>query len=496
MIENELKDLPAERAIISGCVKYGSEVFVEVEDLVTDRSFTLDSNQIWYKCLRHMFEQDSDIMPDISTLLSTASSLGFEKQIESKEEKLHLRSILNMPVEKENVRKLAAKVRKLEIARCGLDVNKQIENGLLGVKGDESISSILNLLESPVFDFVSTLSNTSNDSPKAIGEDLEAWVAYLEANPIQQSGFPSGYKRLDKAIGGGLRKGSLTTIAARSGHGKSSSCMNIAMSLAAGCGYSYPKFDTTKRIPVLCLDTEMGIEDHRLKNLANLSNIEINEIETGQFGKAKVNSSKVWEAAKKISLIPYHMKSIAGQQFEETLAIMRRWIKKEVGVNSNGLANDCVIFYDYIKLMDASGLSKQVSEFQALGFIMTGLHNFAVRYQVPIVCFGQLNREGIDSEESNAMSGSDRILHLTSDLIYYKPQSDEELASQTGSKDKYTHKFVVVKNRHGKGLARKDYINVKMEGQYGRITEGPLQSELKNQKPQEFQAENVENVNL
>lgn len=39
---------------------------------------------------------------------------------------------------------------------------------------------------------------------------------------------------------------------------------------------------------------------------------------------------------------------------------MRRWLVKDVGLNDDGTAKDCVIFYDYIKLMDTAGLSQDV----------------------------------------------------------------------------------------------------------------------------------------
>jgi len=476
-MDNELFDPSAERAIISGCVKYGSEVFVEVEDLVTDKSFVIDSNQIWYKCLRHIFEQDVDAVPDLPSLQSAAKSLGFDKQVDSKDEKEHLRRILNMPVEKSTIRKMAAKVRKLEIARAGLEINKIIEGNLLSVSGDETLTNILSLLETPIDNFVNSLSQNGDDA-KTIGEDIEAYIHYLAENPVSQLGLPTSYRKLDKAIGGGLRKGSVTTFAARSGVGKTHIGMNTTLSLAGGCEYQYPKFDIIDRVPVLVLDTEMGQEDHKLKNLSNLSNVSLDDIENGSFGKRPADKQKVLDAGAKLSGIPYWMKSIAGQPFEETLALMRRWVKKEVGLNSNGHAKDCLIVLDYIKLMDSAGLSSAIHEFQALGFMMTALHNFAVKYQVPVLCFVQLNRDGIDGEDTNAISGSDRILWLTSNLIYYKKLDDEEMALQVGSKNKYTHKFVIKKQRHGKGLPDKEYILVRAEYGYGRITEGPLKSEV------------------
>lgn len=481
MTDNDLYDPSAERAIISGCVKYGSDVFVEVEDIVTDRSFYIDSNQIWYKCLRHIFEQDVDAKPDVPTLLSAAKTLGFDKQVDSKDEKQHLRSILNMPIEANNVRKLAVKVRKLEIARAGLEINKTIENRILGIKGDESIASIINNIESPIDEFINSISY-SNDEPKTIGEDLEAYVHHLAENPVTQLGLPSGFYKLDNAIGGGLRKGSVTTVAARSGIGKTHIGMNISLSVAGGSGYQYPKMGIVDKIPVLFLDTEMGDSDHKNKNLANLADVLLDDIETGMFGKDKNKKDALITASKKLSSIPYYMKSIAGQPFEETLSIMKRWVKKVVGLTSNGKAKDCLIVFDYIKLMDSVGLSSAIHEFQALGFMMTALHNFAVKYQVPILCFVQMNRGGLDSEDTDAVSGSDRILWLTSNLIYYKLLSDEELSSDNG-KMPYTHKFLIKKHRYGKGLKKsQDYILVKADYGYGRITEGPLKSEYDKSK--------------
>jgi hypothetical protein len=123
-------------------------------------------------------------------------------------------------------------------------------------------------------------------------------------------------------------------------------------------------------------------------------------------------------------------------------------------------------------------LSKQLSEYQVLGFMMTALHNFANRYGVPFLLLVQLNRDGIDSEDTDAVSGSDRIGWLCSNLSILKWQSEDERAEQTGSCFRYTHKLFVVVARHGPGTPRGEFIHMRAEYQYGRLTEGPLRSEL------------------
>jgi len=166
----------------------------------------------------------------------------------------------------------------------------------------------------------------------------------------------------------------------------------------------------------------------------------------------------------------YYHQCIGGMPFEDQLSLARRWLAKEVGLNSDHTAKPCVIVYDYIKLMSADNITKNMQEYQALGFMMTGLHNFALRYKIPILAFVQLNRDGIDRESTDVASGSDRILWLCSNFSIYKPKSDEEVAvdgPQHGNR-----KLVPLVARHGKGLDPGDYINMMFKGWCGKITEG------------------------
>ena len=68
--------------------------------------------------------------------------------------------------------------------------------------------------------------------------------------------------------------------------------------------------------------------------------------------------------------------------FENILAIMRKWIYQHVGFDEAGVTNDCLIVYDYLKLMGSEGISSSMQEYQVLGFQITQLHNFMVKYDV------------------------------------------------------------------------------------------------------------------
>jgi hypothetical protein len=154
---------------------------------------------------------------------------------------------------------------------------------------------------------------------------------------------------------------------------------------------------------------------------------------------------------------------------------MKRWIVKEVGLNSDGTAKPCVIFYDYLKLMDSQGIGQDMKEYQVLGFMMTSLHNFACKYQIPIVAFVQLNRDGITKETTDTASGSDRIIWLCSNFTIFKRKSDEEIAED--GVDSGNRKLIPVISRHGPGIEENDYINCHMKGWCAKIIEGKTRIE-------------------
>ena len=462
-----LSDPAAERAVLSGIIQYGNESYLDVVDIIQEATFSVDSNTIIYKCLKRLFEIQEIKTVDIASIYSVAQELNLYHILSKNDETIHLKSIIDFPVNKDNVRKFAAKIRKLEIARL---LHKQLElaqDKLLDVSGSESINQILSLAEDTVFDFTSLL-NDGEHNPCLVGENATSYIQDLENNPVDQIGIATGFPVYDEAIGGGLRRGTINVIAARPKTGKTLLVDNMGWNIA------------NKNIPVLNLDTEMTREDHINRLLGMISENDLRDIETGKFAQSPAKKEKLYNATKQLENAPIYYKSIAGKAFDEQLGIMRRWVTKVVGLNNDGSAKDCVIFYDYLKLMDTQGMSQDLKEYQLLGFMMTSLHNFAVKYKIPVVAFIQLNRDGINKESTDTASGSDRIVWLCSNFTIFKRKTDEEMAEdgpQNGNR-----KLVPLISRHGGGLDENDYINCHMKGWCAKITEGKTRIELMKNK--------------
>ena len=91
--------------------------------MLTPESFVVESNQIFYKCIREVLSESSSV--DASSIIASASKLGFSDHVDKKKEIDYLRSIFNFPIHLENVRRHAIKLRKLEVAR---EVKKDLYN--------------------------------------------------------------------------------------------------------------------------------------------------------------------------------------------------------------------------------------------------------------------------------------------------------------------------------------------------------------------------------
>lgn len=459
---SKLEDLASERAVLAALCQYGLDAYLEV-DFIDSRTFTDPMNQLIFDCVNKSISENTQV--ELSSILSAANDLGVYDQINTKDEIGFIRSLFNFPIHKSNVGTYAAKIAKLKLARDLSQTLKACEKELGNVTGEEDVMDIVARIEEPLLEATGDIYQSSSKKTETLGNGLDDYLDHLSENMSDFVGIPSGFPAYDYAIGGGLRRKCVDLVAARPKVGKSMFGDAVALHVSSKL-----------EIPVLVLDTEMSKEDHYNRILADLSGVEINRISTGKFADNEIDKEKVYNAAKKIQNIPYHYISIAGESFENILSQMRKWIYQHVGFDENGKTNDCLVVYDYLKLMGSEGISASMQEYQVLGFQITKLHNFVVKYDVACLAFVQLNRDGITKESTDVVSGSDRLIWLCTSFSIFKLKSDEEKA--TDGVDNGDRKLVPVVARHGEGLDDGDYISMKMHGRYGRIEQGLTRNEI------------------
>ena len=150
---------------------------------------------------------------------------------------------------------------------------------------------------------------------------------------------------------------------------------------------------------------------------------------------------------------------------------------KKVGYDETGRLHDCVIIYDYLKLMSSASINNNLAEFQVLGFQITSLHNFCVENDCPCLSFVQLNRDGITKESTDVVSGSDRLVWLCTSFSIFKDKTDEEKV--TDGINNGNKKLIPIVSRHGPGMEDEGYICLQMDGQFAKIKEVGTIREIK-----------------
>lgn len=466
-------DPGAERAILSSIISGGKDAFIDASTYISNDDFALPLNKIIYTCIEKLFDEENCNKIDAETIKLKAKALGLDKYFAHKKEIEYLELISQSYIENSNLKVFGLQIRKFSIVR---ELHKRYNNALKyieNVDASEKLSNILQKAEQEVIDF--NLDLDSSNKIEKLGDQIEDYISDIINKPIiDQIGLPTGFTQWDKAIGGGLRKSTINIISARAKKGKSWLALNMAINLAK------------IGIPVLYLDTELTIDYQKSRMLSVISECPIRKIETRKIQHFPELKEKLINSEKILKDIPLFYKNISGCSHEEALAYTRRWIVKNVGFDNAGCANNCVVVYDYMKLTSGDALSKHTPEYILLGLMLTDMHNFAVKYNIPILGFVQLNRQGIDNDDTSIIAGSDRILWLCSSMsvLRDKEQTDIEMGSQWEHGNK---KLSILETRFGAGLENpNDYINlhaslrpnVSDEEATGLIREGFKHSEV------------------
>ncbi len=478
-------DQVAEQFILAGILKHGEDAYLDVCDILAPEAMTDNLHEAVYRCIQKIYDNTDTKKVDIASILSVSKELGYKDFFERKTELQYLRGLTNRgeTVELESVRRFAAKVQKIYIlARLQKAAIRSVQD-LGELSGTESLDAIFSKAEEAIFAEIQKLCGSESQGTTKLGDGIEAFVQNLIDNPNPNFGIPTPWAKYNKEIGGGLIRKELAVIAARAKQGKSFLGDNAGLFIADNFN-----------IPVLNIDTELSREQHWIRLLGITTGIDMTDIKTGAFAKNPELIEKVKNATAKIQSLPYYYECVGGKQFEDVLSIMRRWVNKVVGKDKGGITKDCVILYDYIKLLDEQSINKNMAEHQSLGFLVTSLKNFLIRYDVPCLAFAQLNRAGIDQDSTDAVAGSDRILMYCSSLTFLKPKETEEMV-EDGYKNG-NRKMFTVAARNGPGTEDGDYVNMIFHKATGRIVEGKTKLELANEKKEKEGFETPDDLTL
>lgn len=460
-----LNDSGCERSVLSAILNHGADLLIDIEEILDTKDFYWQVNQKIFAIIKYLVHDKGLEKFDIPTITANAKIINYDKFNDNSKELEYLEALFANTPTYNNAKSIAAQIYKLSLARQAIGCVNNIAEDLKKISGSENIDTIISKIENPVFEFTGKLIN-KDKSLLLLHNNIEERLKVLAETPKDIAGLPTQFNNWDHCIGGGFRRGCVNVIGARAKVGKSNMCLNIAKNMAE------------IGIPVLYLDTEMDIESQQNRLISLVTGVKLDNIETGKFSTIKEENEVVLSKIEKIKNLPISHVNIAGQSIEASLSLARRWLIKNVGFLENGSTKPSLIIFDYLKLMNADNLKGNIQETQLLGFLITALHNFAVKWGLPILASVQLNRDGVEKEGAEVISGSDRILWLCSSFTILKKKSQEELIEDQPKNG--TMKLVVTDSRFGPGMSKGDYINVVVDFSRSSMKEGKMLSQSTN----------------
>lgn len=325
----------------------------------------------------------------------------------------------------------------------------------------ESPLEIISFAEKQIFEYTSKA--LCHSDMGNLGKNFDNWLAErqreLKESGKVNVGIETCFKYYNEYLGGAMRPSTVHVIASRPKRGKSF------------LGMTFADFTAHKlKVPVLYLDSEMDDNYQTIRRISMNSKVSLQDIEFCKFMKDVDKVNKVKEAKKYIEKYPITYISIKGWSIDEQISIIRRFFSRVVGKNKSGKYNPALVILDYLKLMHPrdKGADK---EYEALGYRMTAMHDLISEYNSTIVMFIQQNRQGIDSDREDTISGSDRVLWLCDSFSILALKSPEEIAlskaeaqklsTSTQSTSRISNcKLIVKECRHGPRHHGRSYIGL------------------------------------
>ena len=265
------------------------------------------------------------------------------------------------------------KVRALAIKRKFIDKMQGIMNTAFEVNDDAS--TLLDEAHSSVFQLMGEVDSNSKTVDVYSPEDM-AQRGYKNAkarfeDPEGESGYQTGFPLLDRYM---KRLRDVNCIAASTGVGKTGLSLNIALNLAI------------EEVPVLYVNLEMNIDEIITRVLAILSGVEIDKIDTGDYGNTPEEFKLVARFAEKLEYSTLYMTDNTPKNINHITSLIHKYHAKH-GIK--------VVVVDYIGHIRNDKLAfKENAKRISLGRYNQMLKHICTTLGIKLIVVAQMNRDG------------------------------------------------------------------------------------------------------
>ena len=429
-MQSRFSNVAAEQVILGTCI-LNNAFLIRVADILEEKHFYFPEHQaIW----RHFVDVANEAVADQVTLNSFFAANEEIKKVGGAN---YLAGLIGAASSIVDIRDYAKTVIQLWQKR-------ELETLL---------TRSLEELEGKKFDFISA--NLENEiaglaikEPKKKTQHIRDLLKEMEddqASGLSSKFVPTGFKKLDEMLNGGIHAQQLVIIGARPSVGKSSICQNVILNASkAGKKCLFISLEVDKRnVTLKFLSDLAAIETYKIRNnwMSEL------EKEFLQKAKAQLREMEIYtndSSYLRISQIGQIIKSQLDKQPVDLVVV------------------------DYVQIIRGDDV-KNKNEALVIKENTTALKAFSKQFNVAMLALAQINRKAVEGAKQeptiNDFKGSGGIEEDADvAIILHRDRNEGE------TKDNYfsqNGKLIVAKNRHG----RTGEIAIQFNGDFGRFSE-------------------------
>ncbi len=402
-------NLEAEEAVI-GSILIDPSVINDVLEVLTHQDFYLKKHQYIFQAIEKLYDEVKPI--DIVSVCDELKSMGRLSDVGGELEVARLAE--SVPTSAHALH-YAQIVRDKSILRQLIESSRKITETAYS-EGD--VDEILDSAERLIFEIAESRTTKTYDHISGIMhqvfENLEKFreKSQMVETGVLVTGFPTGYRELDKQTTG-FHKSDLVIVAARPSMGKTAFALSIAKNMAV-------RFN----IPVGIFSLEMSKEQLAQRLLCMEAGVDLHRLRTGYLNEDE------WERLTLAASKLYKASIVVDDETAldpRTLRAKARRMKREYGVE--------VFFVDYLQLMHIKGFRENRQ--QEISEISRSMKLLARELDVVVVALSQLSRAVeqredkrprlSDLRESGAIEqDADTVLFIYREEYYKKTERIKE----------------------------------------------------------------------
>ncbi len=408
-------DLDAEKSVL-GAVMLDNECITSIIELITPEDFYDPRNREVYGGMLQLFDLGKPI--DFVTMLSQLKQQGVFDTVVTLE---YMVEVTNAVPTSANAAHYAAIIADNSIRRQLIDAASEIS--ALSIAGEDEAVKLLDMSAQKIFDVARKRGTSFVPIDELLKENYAALCRLAEGKQ-EMTGLPTGFSYLDLMLSG-LKRGSLTLIAARPSMGKSSFALNIATNIALQSKASIAMFSL-----------EMSTSEVGNRILSSVSMIKGEKFKTGKIAPQEWND--LVQTMSSMSDTRIYTDDSSSPTVLDIRAKCRR-LKMDRGLD--------LVIIDHILLMQ--GTRKTENRQLEIAEISRALKILAKDLDIAVIAVSQLNRAAdsrmnkrpilSDLRDSGAIEQDADVVLLLYRDDYYNPDTEFPGVAEC----------IVAKNRNG-----------------------------------------------